>query len=69
MELSELKLYQKIDSDADDDLTESLKLAAETYLLNAGIIKDYSNELYKLAIKILTTHWSENRCVETHKKK
>ena len=30
-------------------------------LQNAGIKKDYQNELYNLAIKLLVIHWYENR--------
>ena len=29
------------------------------------IAKDYEKELYKLAIRILVSHWYENRSVET----
>lgn len=64
MDLEELKLFLKIDYDEDDSLLNGLKLSAEEYLTNAGIKKDYSKELYKLAIKILVSHWYENRAVE-----
>lgn len=65
MDLQELKLFLKIDGDEEDTLIEGLQLGAEEYLTNAGIIKNYEKELYKLAIKILVTHWYENRAVET----
>ena len=39
----------------------ALITSAETYLQNAGIKKDYQNELYNLAIKLLVIHWYENR--------
>lgn len=65
MDLEELKLFLKIDYDEEDNLIQGLQLSAEEYLTNAGIIKDYSKELYKLAIKILISHWYENRSVET----
>lgn len=61
MEITEIKLYLRIDGDDEDELLESLKLAAEEYLLNADIQKDYTKELYKLAVKILITSWYENR--------
>lgn len=64
MNLNDLKLFLKIDYDEEDDLIQGLQLSAEEYLTNAGINKDYSKELYKLAIKILVSHWYENRLVE-----
>lgn len=61
MDLEELKEWLKIDDDYDDSLIGGLQLAAEQYLYNAGVTQDYTNELYKLAIKLLVTHWFENR--------
>lgn len=63
MDLEELKLFLKIDGDEEDELIEGLQLGAEEYLTNAGIIKNYKKGLYKLAIKILVSHWYENRSV------
>ena len=54
-----------IDDDEEILLIEGLQKSAEEYLNNAGIKKDYTKELYKLAIKILVSHWYENRAVET----
>lgn len=65
MDLEELKLFLRIDGEEEDTLIEGLKLGAEEYLKNVGITKDYSKELYKLAIRILVSHWYENRSVET----
>lgn len=65
MGLEELKLFLKIDDDEEILLIEGLQKSAEEYLNNAGIKKDYTKELYKLAIKILVSHWYENRAVET----
>lgn len=65
MDLEELKLFIKVDSDEDDLLIKSLQTAAEEYLTDAGIIKNYAKEKYKLAIEILVNHWYENRAVET----
>ena len=65
MDLEELKLFLKIDDNEEDILIQGLQLSAEEYLANVGVIKDYTKELYKLAIKILVTHWYENRAVET----
>lgn len=65
MNLEDLKLFLRIDDYEEDNLIQALQLSAEEYLNNAGIKKDYSKELYKLAIKILVSHWYENRSVET----
>ena len=65
MNLEELKLFLRTDDYEEDNLVQVLQLSAEEYLTNAGITKDYSKELYKLAIKILVSHWYENRSVET----
>ena len=67
MELDELKLYLRVDIEDDDTLIAALQKSAEVYLENAGVIKDYSKELYKLAIKLLVSHWYENRDVQSEK--
>lgn len=64
MDLQELKLFLKLDDNEEDVLIQSLQLAAEEHMSNAGVIKNYSKELYKLAIKMLVSHWYENREVE-----
>lgn len=64
MDLRELKEYLRIDFEEDDILLRSLLLAAEEYLYNAGIKRDYKKSLYSLAIKLLVKHWYDNReCV------
>lgn len=65
MTLEELKLFLRVDGTDEDSLIEGLQLSAERYLRNAGVNKDYTDELYKLAIKLLVGHWYENRNVET----
>ena len=65
MDLEELKLFLRIDGEEEDSFIEGLQIAAEEYLTNDGIKKDYPKELYKLAIKILLSHWYENSAVET----
>lgn len=65
MNIEELKLFLRVDGEEEDTLIQGLQIGAEEYLSNAGIVKDYSKELYKLAIKILVSHWYENRSVET----
>lgn len=61
MELSEIKLYLRIDSDDEDALLTTLKTAAEAYLLNAGVRQTYDNKLYCLVVQMLVGHWYENR--------
>lgn len=61
MPLDELKGYLRLDDDSDDILIDSLKVAAEEYLLNAGIVENYTRQLYSLAVKMLVANWYENR--------
>lgn len=65
MELEELKLFLRVDGNEEDSLIKSLQAAAEEYLTDAGIMKNYNKEKYKLAVQILVNHWYENRAVET----
>lgn len=60
MELDELKLYLRIDHDDEDTLLTSLLKTAKEYMKNAGCVIS-EGELYNLAIKILVSHWYENR--------
>ena len=64
MTLEELKLFLRVDDTEEDTLIQALQIASEEYLANAGILKDYTKELYKLAIKILVGHWYENRHID-----
>lgn len=64
MVLNDIKLYLRVDGDEEDVLISNLQLSSEVYLKNAGIEKDYTNELYKLATLLLISHWFENRNVE-----
>ncbi|WP_343337288.1 hypothetical protein TPELB_23560 [Terrisporobacter petrolearius] len=62
--IKEVKNYLKIDEDAVDSEVESLIQAAKIFIKNTGVtITEIleQNELYILAIKILVTHWHENR--------
>lgn len=61
MTLEEVKVFLRIDDNAEDELINGLMLAAEEYLLGAGIEKDYSKEIYKLTVKMLIANWYENR--------
>jgi uncharacterized phage protein (predicted DNA packaging) len=61
LELEELKRFLRVDGTDEDTDISSLQLAAEVYLANAGVVKDYANDLYTLVVKLLVTHWYENR--------
>lgn len=63
MDIQEIKLFLRIEHDAEDEFIKSLKLASEIYLKNAGCDEDYGNELYKYTIKLLISHWYDNRCL------
>ena len=60
MDLSELKLYLRVENDADDVFIATLRQAAVEYLTNAGVIQT-DDALYALAVKLLVAHWYENR--------
>lgn len=62
--LEEIKSFLKLEEDftEDDNLIKSLMIAAEEYIKNAtGIAFDNTNQLAKLAVTLLVSHWYENR--------
>lgn len=59
--LETIKEYLRVTGDGDDDQINGLISAAKAYLKNAGAVENEENELYILAVKILVTHWYENR--------
>lgn len=61
MDLDEVKLYLRIDTDDEDQLILDLVSAAENYLLNSGIYPDYGNSLYKSAVKMLVSDFYDGR--------
>ena len=61
MDLDEVKIFLRVDGNDEDSLIQSLQFASELYLTNTGIIKDYTNDLYKTVVKLLIIHWYENR--------
>lgn len=67
--LEKIKEYLKIDSNDEDITVQALITSAELYLKNAGVLEDYQNELYDLAIKMLVLHWYENREIVGNAKK
>lgn len=55
--------FAKLDDDSEDEISDLIN-AASIYMTNVGIPNTENmknNELYKLAIKVLVTHWYENR--------
>ena len=60
MELKELKGFLKIDGEDLNDQILGYQKAAEIYLQNAGVIKNYENPLYKIAITIVVATLLEN---------
>ncbi|BDR82552.1 head-tail connector protein [Clostridium tetani] len=71
MDLNEVKEYLRIDEEDEDSTLSSLLFAAKSYIKNGtglteNMIKDDETlELYKLCLKILISHWYENRAIET----
>lgn len=60
--LDEAKQYLRIDGSEDDDILTSFVVAAEEYLVDAGVTNTKA-ERYKIAVMILVTEWYENRGV------
>ncbi|EPY2286637.1 head-tail connector protein [Clostridium sporogenes] len=71
MQLDELKEYLRIDGEDEDTTLSSLLFAAKSYIKNGtGLEEDMIKndeilELYKLCLKLLISHWYENRVIET----
>lgn len=62
MLLDDVKGYLRIDFEDEDELITLLIESAKSYILNAtGIVFDELNQLHKLCLMILVTHWYENR--------
>lgn len=60
MDLDELKLFLKVDGTDLDVVLTGYQAAAEEYLQNAGVIKNYSNALYKIIITAVVGLFLEN---------
>ena len=65
MTLDELKLFLKIDGTEYDLVLPGYQAAAETYLANAGVAKDYANALYKILITVICATFIENPSLVT----
>ncbi|MFB7142073.1 head-tail connector protein [Gottfriedia sp. NPDC056225] len=60
--LNEAKSFLRIDFDDDDSDINSLVLAADLFVVGASSQNvDKESELYKLACKLLVSHWYLNR--------
>lgn len=61
MDLNEVKLYLRLDTDDEDELILELISAAEMYLESSGVFPDYTNPQYKLAVKMLVSEYYDGR--------
>jgi uncharacterized phage protein (predicted DNA packaging) len=56
----EVRDYLRVD-DTEQSSVEALIGAAQSYLINAGVTANGSDPLYRLGVKMLVSHWYENR--------
>lgn len=62
MDLETMKLFLRIDDEEEEDsLIQELIDGAIAYLDNTGIPKNEDNSLYCIVVKMLVSHWYENR--------
>ena len=61
MDLSEVKLYLRLDTDDEDELILEFISAAEMYLESSGVFPDYTNPQYTLAVKMLVSEYYDGR--------
>ena len=62
MKLEDIKLYMRVDTDADDALITGLIAAAQQYIHETtGLVYDDTNNLHQLVCKLLVAHWYEHR--------
>lgn len=70
LSLQEAKEFLRVDNTEEDVLIQGLITSAEEYIKNAtGKVFDSTNELAKLACKLLIAHWYENRAIVGDAKK
>lgn len=60
MDLDELKTFLKVDGNDLDVVLTGYQGAAEIYLLNAGVAKDYSNAMYGIIVTVICATFLEN---------
>ncbi|SDY84620.1 head-tail connector protein [Thermoactinomyces sp. DSM 45892] len=61
MDIKDMKTFLKIDHDDEDAIIEGMILAGREFIRNAAGEVNESSELYKLCLKLLVTHWFDNR--------
>ena len=62
MKLEDIKLYMRVDTDADDALITGLIAAAQQYIHETtGLVYDDTNNIHQLVCKLLVAHWYEHR--------
>ena len=65
-DIESIKLYLRIDDNNEDALLTELKRSAVEYLTFSGVLQS-DLALYNLAIKMLVSHFYENRNIVTEK--
>lgn len=60
MDLDELKQFLKVDGSDLDVVLTGYQAAAEQYLVNAGVIINYTNALYKVVVSMIVGTFLEN---------
>lgn len=72
MELSTMKSYLRIDDTSEDALITALISAAESFVQQTtgktlkGTANINTDELYNLCVKLMVSHWFENRAVQAN---
>ena len=62
MKIEDIKLYMRVDTDADDALITGLIAAAQQYIHETtGLVYDDNNNIHQLVCKLLVAHWYEHR--------
>lgn len=71
MDIKEIKEYLRIDGNEEDNIISSFLIAAKSYIKNGTgltenmVTPNAVKELYNLCLKMLISHWYENRAIET----
>lgn len=75
LSVDDIKLYLRVDGDAEDELIQAQLSAAEAYIAGKvsktqRLVKDgeplalADDELYRQCVKLMVAHWYENRAIE-----